>query len=197
MGTLFKEASSATQELLAQFKERPQSYGNNLTSAAAIDYYYELLYHSQKEKYQDYYLHRWKTTLLELLTDAPHFRNEISCKFCLQQAFKTAGSQFSVFKEEETRDILVPYAEGEELIADLNSQQAQYDLAWVAQRLEGAQQYTISIFNYQFQELQSTGALQSLGDGSVLALDPNFYHPQLGLTLNPQEKGQPCNILIV
>ena len=192
-----KEASSATQELLAQFKERPQSYGNNLTSAAAIDYYYERLYNSHDENYQDYELSRWKTTLLELLTDAPDFRNEISCKFCLQQAFKTAGSQFSVFKEEETRDILVPYAEGEELIADLNSQQAQYDLAWVAQRLEGAQQYTISIFNYQFQELQSTGALQSLGDGSVLALDPNFYHPQLGLTLNPQEKGQPCNILIV
>lgn len=83
---------------------------------------------------------------------------------------------------QETTDILVPYGEGEALIAELCSSAVQYRPDLQKELLDRAKPFTISVYRFQREQLERQGGLMSLLDGTVLALAPAFYDLETGLT---------------
>lgn len=127
-----------------------------------------------------------RTTLFDLLSvndkyaaGQPGFE-----RFGLHQAFALAGRQFQVFSQ-ETTDILVPYEEGEALIAELCSSAVRYWPDLQKELLDKAKPFTISVYRLQREQLERQSGLMSLLDGTVLALAPSFYDLETGLTPEP------------
>ena len=183
-----RRAQSATEELLAEYRQSPERFESDLFSDEAIRYYYRRLYRNQPEKYQDFLIPELKDSLLALLSSNRGLSTEQSRRFILQQAFRTAGEKFKVF-DSETTDVLVPYEKGKEIIAELCSSRALKDLSYEKALLERAQPYTVSLFQYQRAALETAGALTALCGGAILALNEDYYHEITGLTMNPEASG--------
>lgn len=177
-----KDASLA---LVNAYQNSPDAFGGDLSSDAAINFYYRSLYHSMDKGAQDYPLHQPKTTLFDLLSLNSVFADEY-CDgiqdYCLYQAFRTAGQAFSVF-DEDTTDVLVAYGDGRRLITELCSRRAEQDIAYRQTLLKEASGYTVSLYQYQKKRLEEQGALQPLCGGCVLALQEGYYDEITGLTV--------------
>ena len=116
-------AKAASLQLLEAFRQQPEHYGNDLTSDAAIRYYYHRLYAAMAKGYQDdtVSLSGKSVTLYSLLSDNRDFADAdcpASGQYLLQQAFRIAGAKFEVF-DGETTDVIVPYGEGRQIILEL------------------------------------------------------------------------------
>ena len=132
---------------------------------------------------QDYPLPKLKTTLFQLLScneqAAEHC--DTASRYLLVQGFRTAGEQFRVF-EDNTVDVVVPYGEGKELIEELGSQFAAWDLEQRKKLLRRASSFTVSLYEYERRKLADCGGIYSLYGGEILVLQPGFYSDQTGLT---------------
>lgn len=105
-------------------------------------------------------------------------------QFGLHQAFKEAGHAFQVF-DQDTTDVLVPYGEGAEIIAELGSSAVQWDWERQKELLDQAKPYAVSLYQYQQDLLERRHGLKPYLDGAVLVLNPEFYSKETGLTLEP------------
>jgi CRISPR-associated endonuclease/helicase Cas3 len=179
-----QHAKDATVSLLAQFRQRPHDYQNDLSSDAAVRYYYQRLYQEMPLEFQDYTIKN-KPSIYSMLSLNEVYLEDVS-GFALNQAFKTAGSLFQVF-DDNTEDVLVPYGEGERVIADLCSDRAKHDPAYLQSCLDRAKPYTVSLFRYQKERLKDQGGLYTVCDNKVLVLQPQFYDEHTGFL---QEPGQ-------
>jgi CRISPR-associated endonuclease/helicase Cas3 len=179
-----QHAKDASISLLAQFKLHPHDFQDDLSSDGAVQYYYHRLYQEMSSKFQDYTI-KGKPSIYSLLS-----LNEVYLEgygvFALNQAFKTAGMLFHVF-DDETEDVIVPYGEGAKCIADLCSEQAKYKPDYLKECLERAKPYTISLFRYQKEELVRQNGLYTICDGKVLALQPQWYHNIIGLSMQAKD----------
>ncbi len=180
-----QRAKTATLQLLSAFRRAPEQFSSDLASNAAVTCYYKNLYGGMAKGAQDY-PQDGNTSLFDLLSvNDTYAAGQPDLKeFYLHQAFKTAGDAFQVFSQ-ETTDVLVPYGEGAKLIADLGSAAVQQD--WKKQKalLEQAKRYTVSLYRYQLELLEKQDGLGAYLDGAVLALNPEFYNKETGLTLEP------------
>ena len=180
-------AKNAACGLLTEFRRTPEEFDGDLTSDAAIRFYYEWLYRKEIRDVQDgpVLAGERKTSLFSLLSENDKFVDVKACPECrnylLVQAFRTAGKAFSVFDGDKT-DILVPYGEGKELILALGELRLPYDLPQVQALLEKAKPYTVSLYPWQKEALENRRALIPLCGGSILALQEGYYDPVIGLT---------------
>lgn len=176
-----KDASTA---LVNAYQSSPDAFGGDLSSNAAVQYYYRCLYRSMDEGAQDFPLGKGKPTLFDLLSLNSSFADE-DCDgiedYCLYQAFHTAGQAFSVF-DEDTTDVLVPYGDGRRLIEELCSRRAEQDIAYRQALLKQAGSYSVSLYRYQKKRLEQLGALQPLCGGCALALREGCYNEITGVT---------------
>lgn len=171
----------ATQELLSEFALHPKQYGGRLDSDEAIGYYYRNLYSPKYTPtgHHDYVRRQGEPSLFSLLSlNKSYYQKEDSYSF--HQAFRTAGSLFQVF-EEDTTDVIVPYGQGAELIQNLNSKRAAYNLDYLKAQLEQAKPYTISLYRYQLDRLNAEHALIPL-QGGALGLN-GHYSEQTGFSI--------------
>lgn len=173
-----QRAKEATISLLAQFRQRPEAFQYDLSSNEAVRCYYRRLYSEMPCGFQEYPI-KGKPTLYSLLSLNEHYL-ESENGFSINQAFKQAGALFHVF-DDETEDVLVPYGEGVQCIADLCSEQAKKDPAYLRSCLDRAKVYTVSLFHYQKEQLERQGGLYSVCDGSVLILRPQWYDENTGI----------------
>ena len=178
-------AKTASLQLLSAFHEHPEEFGSDLSSPQCISRYYQNLYDAMPSGAQNYPTGD-RTTLFDLLSvndkyaaGQPGFE-----RFGLRQAFALAGRQFQVFSQ-ETTDILVPYGEGEALIAELCASRTRYEPGLQKELLDRAKPFAISVYRFQREQLERQGGLMSLLDGTILALDPAFYDAETGLTPEP------------
>ncbi len=176
-----REAKQASQSLLDAWCRTPERFGNDLSSDSAIRFYYEKLYQQMKVGYQDYAIEKPATTLFELLSDNLAFYDGDG-EYLLNQAFKLAGSRFEVF-DGGTRDLVVPYGKGVELIAEL-AEQAQPDPAFLADWTRRARPYTIAVYEWQLKALEN--AVTEYAGAAVLS--EGFYDNDTGLILRPENK---------
>ncbi|WP_207695819.1 CRISPR-associated helicase cas3 [Enterococcus sp. DIV0212c] len=95
---------------------------------------------------------------------------------------KTVGKYFQVI-DSPTTSVLVPYKEGNELIADLNGDLRPEEYA---PTLKKAQQFMVNIFQHELMELQKTSSLYPLLNGDVLALTSNAYDLKFGIDLEAE-----------
>ena len=88
--------------------------------------------------------------------------------------------------DEDSLDVIVPYREGRTVISALRSDRARRDLAYRRSCLEQAKPYTVSLYQYQRQQLERDHGLLPIrdGDDSVRVLAEGFSDEKTGLSLN-------------
>lgn len=173
-----QRAKDAAISLLVRFRQDPQAFQNDLASDEAVDCYYRRLYTEMPDEFQEYPV-KGKPSLYSLLSLNEDYLEE-ETGFCFNQAFKQAGALFHVF-DQETEDVLVPYGAGTQCIADLCSDRAGHDPVYLRGCLDRAKSYTVSLFQYQKEQLERQSGLYSICGGSVLVLQPQFYNENTGV----------------
>ena len=115
----------------------------------------------------------------------------MSERYYLRQAFQLAGKLFQVF-DENTTDILVPYGKGRDIREYLMSAAQMYgERDWQAIRgcIQEAKQYSVSVYQYQFAQLEKLGAVTALFGDSVYVLSDGFYDEDIGLSIQKGTTG--------
>ena len=179
-----QRGKNATLSLLDAYKKSPEQFHCDLSSDSAIDYYYERYYGAMNQGAQDYPLITEKGNLFSLLSENRDYWIKAKApdnSFMLNQAFHRAGSAFTVF-DNSTQDVVVPYEEGEALIADLASQRA-VDVDYLTHWISKAKAYTVSLYAYQIRALSDVIAEYS----GVKVLPPEYYDKRTGFTMKPGE----------
>lgn len=177
-----RDGKHATQALLDAWRRTPERFGNDLSSDQSICAYYRKLYLQMNTDYQDYAITNPRTTLFELLSDNLAFYDEEAPwagEYMLNQAFKLAGSRFEVF-DGGTRDLIVPYGKGAELIAELAGE-PNPDPAFLADWTRRARPYSIAAYDWQLKAL-GNAVTEYAG---VAVLSEGFYDNDTGLILKP------------
>lgn len=195
-----QRAKTASQALLEEYKKDSSSYQNDLASDEAIRYYYQSLYATMPEGFQDDTI-KGKSSLFALLSsNSKYYDDDCACygRYYLNQAFQMAGRLFQVF-DSETTDVIVPYQKGKEIIKNICSDKAKHDILYLKEQQEQAKPYTISLYEWQREKLEDQNGLESVCDNRVLVLQEGFYHDETGLVLesgtqNYLEVGMECMI---
>lgn len=184
-----KDAQKSTLSLLELYKRNPDEFDNDLLSARSVDRFYQKLYGNHDTKMHDYYIKEIHDTLYNLLAENSYRReynyNEDNKwhNYMMNQSFKEAGTYFSVF-DEYTLDVIVPYnSEAQNVIADLNSEKAKFDMEFVEAIIKKAKKYTIHIFEYQRKQLEEMGMLHSYRNERIFSLDEQCYNSTWGLDI--------------
>ena len=97
----------------------------------------------------------------------------------LNQAFKLAGSRFEVF-DSSTRDVIVPYGGGAELIEELTAQ-IHPTPAFLADWSQRARPYSVAVYEWQLKKLGNAVSEYS----GVAVLADSFYDQCTGLVDRP------------
>lgn len=172
-----KRAKIATDSLL-QAASKDSQY-EDLMSQTSINYYYKQLYSKMNCGYQDLYINKLNTSIYKLLSKY----GEV-VPFVLAQEFKTAGENFKVF-DDNTVELIVPYGKGEDIIDELGSEKAKYDLSYASEKIKEATGYTVSCYNYQLEALKSNKAVKCYDEFGIYALTNfTYYDANLGLLLD-------------
>lgn len=176
-----RDAKHATDSLLDAYRRNPERFGCDLSSDESIRWYYHKLYASMPSDYPDFCTGKG-ASLFELMScNADHYDStaEYAERFCMNQAFRTAGSLFQVF-DSNTLDLVVPYGEGANLIAELTGN-PHPDPQFLAQWIRRVKPYTVAAYDWQLQKL-GNAVTECCG---VAILNPDFYDEETGLSLNP------------
>ena len=180
-----REAKQATQTLLEGFRHEPEQFENDLSSDGAIQTYYQKLYENMNADHQDYAIEKPNTSLFALLSDNLKFYDENAPwagKYMMSQAFKLAGSRFEVF-DGGTRDLIVPYQKGAELIRELAGH-PNPDGAFLVDWARRAKPYSIAVYEWQ---LKGLGSAVTEYAGAAF-LTEGFYDEDIGLILKPENR---------
>jgi len=183
--TEIKKTKDAAESVLLMYERDPENYQNDLLSASAISEYYRRLYTDLREGETECSIEVLGSTLYSMMSDNQLFvgknRDPIEAYF-MMQSLKTAGEEFTVF-DDDTRDILVPYGEGVNLIAELASESMKYDFEKKKALLHRAKAYTISLYSYEIQKLNELRGIFGICGGSILVLQSDFYQDDRGFSM--------------
>ena len=177
-----RAAKEATETLLEMYGRNPNQFDQDLSSSKAIQFYYQRLYANMTQDYQNYAIEKPRTTLFDLLSVNEKFCDGNEDRFgsyFMRQAFKLAGSRFEVF-DNATRDVIVPYGDGCDLIRELSGQGCP-DGAFLAQWERRARAYSVAVYDWQLAALGN--AVTEYAGICVLA--ESFYDRDIGLILRP------------
>ena len=185
--TDIQRGKDATESLLARYSRRPADFQEDLSSRAAIDAYYQILYREMPEGFQDDPVQGEPYSVFSLLAENSCLADERTDgfeRYFLHQAFRLAGRLFQVY-DDEHMDVIVPYGKGAEIIADLGSQRAERDLEFRKACLERAKPYTVSLYDYQRRQLEQTRGIWPVGgvESGIWALSEDFYHQEIGFSI--------------
>ena len=194
-----KIAQDATRELLYQYQRDETAFHNDLGSEEAINYYYQSLYKilGSREGYYDYVVKGvTNINLFSILSQNISFRGKSKSKkvFFMNQAFKMAGAKFKPL-DDNTISLIVPYGEGKDLITELASEKAKYDIMYARKMIEKAKMYSVSVVITQASRLLQEGIIYGIYDNSIYAVREEYYDESTGFTLRKEE--DKCNILIL
>lgn len=181
-----QRGKDASISLLDRYRSAPDQFGCDLASKASINYYYSTLYRLMPDGFQDYTVKTGcsTNTIFSLLSLNAIFANHDNV-FLLRQSFKLAGERFEVF-ENETADVLVPYGDGKNIIAELSRLDPDHDLKLIDDWLAKAKAYTVSLYSWQKNKLELSGGLASICGSRILVLQEGFYDQATGFTETSQ-----------
>lgn len=170
-------AKSATESLLLAAKTEKQ-YAM-LNSEAAISYYYRKLYSKMDKGEQDFLVPNLHKSLYGLLN-----QHDVADGYFLAQQLKTAGKYFNVF-DNNTVEMIVPYGKGQDVISELNSEKAMYNLVYAEEVIKKATGYTVTCYQYQIDILKKNAAvIYNDYFGIYILNDSAYYDDKLGLSLD-------------
>ena len=177
--------------VLSEFREDPASLGGSLLHPLAMERYftYAFFQHSKEMAYSVSALQAGRSdTLLDMLSCNLRNPGTMPFQLSLRQAFATAGELFEVI-DAPTRGVIVPYREGEQLIAELCSI---FDPKQQGPLLRRAQRYSVNVFPHVLKRLQEVQAIHETQEGSgVWYLDVRHYCEEFGLSTTMVETMKP------
>lgn len=181
-----KVGKKLSKRILLDLKANPNLHGGNLLSVQAMDKYFREFYTEFTSRLH-YFIPRLQKHMTELLManrDNSSYNRAYknskreSLPLFIVNSYRTAADSFQVI-DDQTTAVLVPYGEeGKEIIAQLNGDETIENLSKL---LRKAQQYTISLFMYEREQLDKNDGLVSLLDGKILALKESAYSGEYGL----------------
>lgn len=188
-----KDARDASVELLVEFRKDTERFSEDLSSDKAISYFYRRLYDGKKSGFMDFNVKGYPSMFKLLSNNSDYFnlaKEKIKYKYYLKKAMKTAGQIFTVF-DSGTYDCIVPYKDGYDIICDLVSEKAKYDIDFVQSALKKAKGYTVSLRGYQKEKLEKEGGLYELDNGvfKTLILNESHYDNNTGLITDIEKRG--------
>jgi CRISPR-associated endonuclease/helicase Cas3 len=177
---------SITKMILKEFHGNPNHFQNDILSRTAMDWYFKN-YFNELEGKLDFNRRHHNGTLISLLnTDRKHSEYVKSYKekngfvppLFLPSSLKTAAKEFYVINE--TTSVIVPYGDGKDIIADLNSATTIEDFS---QLFKSAQHFSINIYEQIKTRLEKENLLIPLLEGQVFVLSETAYSDEFGLDL--------------
>jgi CRISPR-associated endonuclease/helicase Cas3 len=178
-----------SDRVLDDYKVEPLKYDYDRIGPNLLAWYYQNYFYARKD-FMDYPVKAGRDdTLLNLLSMNSFAVGEFSRAsktmpdITLKQSFMTAAKLFRSI-DAPTRSVLVGYGkEGKDLIGQLCSAfevEKQYAL------IKKAQQYSVNLFPYEFEELSKKNSLYRVQEGTeIFFLDYAYYSKITGLSLEP------------
>lgn len=182
-----KVGKQVSKKILIDIRKDPSNHGGDLLSTQALERYFKEFY-TEFSTDLNYFIPTLKKYMTELLTEmkansgyhlAYRHNKKKNLPLFLSNSYHTAAEHFKVI-EDMTTSVIVPYEEGKEIIAELNSNKSIDDLTRL---LRKAQQYTINLYSYEQEQLEKHDGLVSYLDGKILALKEGAYDKEFGLNL--------------
>ena len=176
------------KSIFKEITRNPKSFSGNILSEKAMNRYFQGFYQRFSTKL-NYSLPKYQTNIVDLLIAGSNKNellkgynttNEEKFSLMLSNSYGTAAKYFKVI-DQVTTTVLVPYQEGEEIIANLNGEHSIEDLGGLIRR---AQQFSIGIFSYEKEQLIKADGLIYYLDGKIAALKEGFYNEEYGLDLS-------------
>ncbi|PLR84882.1 CRISPR-associated helicase/endonuclease Cas3 [Bacillus sp. V33-4] len=184
-----KVGKQVSKRIFIDMKRDERNHGGHILSRQAMERYFKE-YYDEFESDLNYFIRKLKKDMTDLLS-AP--RNENSYRqayyynngkkdipLFIVNSYQTAAEHFRVIDDLST-SVIVPYEEGEDIIAELNSNRSIEDLSRL---LRKAQQYTVNLFNYEKEQLAKNDGLVYYLDGKIIALKEGAYNDEYGLDVN-------------
>lgn len=176
-----QQEKNAASKFFYEYHEDTAKFDEDPSSEKSIHSYYQKLYHDMKEGYQEDKLDGTPYTEFSLLS----IGIEQTKNHRLNQAFKLAGQNFKVF-DDSTVDVVVPFGEGKDIISDLCSERAKWDIHFVKDCLKKARNYTVTVYPWQLDQLERDHAICKIEKLDTHYLSDGYYSELTGLTLNPK-----------
>ena len=183
-----KVGKQVSKKILIDIRKDPSNHGGDLLSTQAMERYFKEFY-TEFSADLNYFIPPLKKNMTALLTETKdqsdyhlayrHNKKKILPLF-LTNGYHTAAEHFQVI-EDMTTSVIVPYEEGNEIIAELNGNGSIDDLTRL---LRKAQQYTINLYSYEREQLEKQDGLVSYLDGKILALKEGAYSTEFGLNVD-------------
>lgn len=164
--------------------EEHQVFNGEALSSAAIEAYFQQYYINMSSQLNYPVKALEPETLHDLLFSGKRSVSQKN-KVYLKSALREAAKHFEVI-EANTESILVPFDEGEKLIADLTSgEQVDFKIF-----MKEVQQYSVNVFTHEFRALQQERLIQAVDFGTFkiwIALG-NAYDTEYGLSIKGEAK---------
>lgn len=182
-----KVGKQVSRRILIDMRRDRTSHGGNLLSRQAMERYFKE-YFTEFESDLNYFIPSLKKPMTELLTvtkdkstyhRAYRQKEGKSLPLFIVNSYKTAAEYFRVI-DDQTTSVIVPYEEGKEIIAELNSAGSIEDLSKL---LRKAQQYTVNLYQNELDRIVKNDGLVSFMDGKILALKDGAYNEEFGLNI--------------
>ena len=151
--------------------------GITMDSQEAVARYYSYRY-MNRSKEMSYEMEN--STMVDFLSgNRRAVRKAGGSPWFLRQAFSTAAGCFQVYGDEQI-PVIVPYGDGAETIRKLSGNP---DIRKLAGILREARQYTVSVYENTFIELEQAGAIRETVSGNIVAycLAEGFYDTEKGV----------------
>lgn len=184
-----KIGKKITKKILVDLKRNNKSHGGHILSREAMKRYFKE-YYTEFESGLNYFIPKLKKNMTELLS-APRIENSYRRAYIhkhdkkdvplfIVNSYRTAAEHFRVI-DDLTTSVIVPYEDGKDIIAELNSSSSIENLS---QLLRKAQQYTVNLFSYEKEQLIKNDGLVYYFDGKILALKESAYNDEYGLDIH-------------
>ncbi|RSK26543.1 CRISPR-associated helicase Cas3' [Bacillus sp. HMF5848] len=176
-----------TKIILKDLQMDPCSHGGHLLSQDAMRNYFQGYYNglSTRSNYYVKKLDNYQTNLLMQKRSENNYckayrhQNKKELPLFLANSYGTAAQYFQVI-EHETTTALVPFEEGEDIIADLNGDETIEELGNLLKR---SQQFSVNLYKHELDELERNGGLETVFDGQIFVLKKGAYNEKYGVDI--------------
>lgn len=193
-----KVGKNNSKKILIDMRNDPLLHGGNILSRQAMMVYFRNFYVELSTEI-DYNIKSLKRKMKDLLligrnqnelVHAYNRDNQQQLQLFLTQSHKTAAKHFNVI-DNLTTSVIVPYGEGENIIAELISSE---NINHLSSLLKKAQKYTVNLYDKEKHELMKSGGLVFDKVNEVWILKDWAYNDEYGLDLTGE--GESVNYIL-
>ena len=182
--TKLKDIKNAQDCTLEVMNSSNGEIRNNLIGDEAVKLFYRKLYEHEQANLA--YPVKDHLYLAKLLANENSSVSKTDEAYFLHVPFKSVAEKFQVF-DDNTYDVLVPYAEGREKIDALRSEFCdKYKIFKAYEKIQDLQQYAVNIYEWQKNSLIENGFLEAYPSNEnckVLILSAAAYDDETGVTV--------------